>query len=169
MLIIFITIILTLTIAVLFDLLVARFTGKRILGYVASFLITLIGFPLIIILVTPAANDVFEIIIALGIALMWWFIYLNAVQAVESSLRIRMLMEIQARGGALSVDELHAAYSDERLIRIRLKRLEEAGAVTTVGGLRRLQSKKLLNAALFFTALKRIILNKTSQFDGVGN
>ncbi len=160
----FTTIIPVLAIGILLDLLVARFTGKRILGYAVSFLVTLIVVPLTL-MVAQNNTDIFEILIGLGIALMWWFIYLNFVQAVESSIRIRMLMEIRAKGGSLSVDELQKVYNDERLIMIRLERLESAGAVTKFQNQHFLKSTKLRKAAVFFTTLKILVLNRTSQFD----
>lgn len=153
-----------LTVAVLLDLLIARSTGKRLAGYAASFLTTLIALPLAMFVLT-SEPDFFEILIGLGIALMWWFIYLNFVQAVESSIRIRMLMEIQANGGSLALEDLQKTYNDDRLIRIRLNRLETAGAVQNRDGRHFLSSTKLRKAALFFTSLKRVILKKNSQFD----
>ncbi|CAN0492932.1 unnamed protein product, partial [Discosporangium mesarthrocarpum] len=105
MIMIFTVIITVLAIAVICDLLIARISGKRLLGYMTSFVITLIGLPLVLVSVmTPI--DIFAIVIALGIALMWWFIYLNLVLAVESSLRIRMLREIEAEGGSVDIDKL---------------------------------------------------------------
>ncbi len=164
MLELFTSIIPVLVIGILLDLMVARSSDKRILGYATSFLITLFFVPLVL-LITGSDTNVYEILIGLGIALMWWFIYLNFVQAVESSIRVRMLMEIQAKGGSLTIDELRQAYNDEKLIRIRLERLENAGAVTNINSQRYLKSTKLRKAALFFTALKRLVLNKASQFD----
>ncbi|MCC3305335.1 hypothetical protein [Sneathiella sp. HT1-7] len=164
MITIFTTIVSVLTIAVICDLLIARTSGKRLLGYMTSFVITLIGLPLVLVSVmTPI--DIFAMVIALGIALMWWFIYLNLVQAVESSLRIRMLREIEAEGGSVDIDKLKLIYNDDRLIRIRLKRLEKGGAVILKNGRHHLNSGKLEKAAHFFTTLKRLLLNRRSQFD----
>lgn len=160
----FTTIIIVLIIAVICDLLIARLSGKRLLGYMASFLITLIGLPLALASIMSPV-DIYAIIVALGIALMWWFIYLNLVQAVESSLRIRMLREIEAEGGSVDLDKLKLIYNDNRLIRIRLKRLEDGGAVLLKDGQYHLSSRKLEKAAYFFTALKRLLLNRRSQFD----
>jgi len=161
---IFTTIVIILVIAAACDVMIARLSGRRLLGYMASFLITLIGLPLALASVISPV-DIYAIVVALGIALMWWFIYLNLVQAVESSLRIRMLREIDAEGGSVDIDKLKLIYNDDRLIRIRLKRLEDGGAVRLKDGRHHLNSGKLEKAAHFFTALKRLLLNRRSQFD----
>jgi hypothetical protein len=160
----FLIVILVLAVSVLFDLAIARFSGSRMTGYVVSLLSTLLGLPPVIIFVSEA-TDIFHILVALGFGLMWWFIYLNVAQAVESSLRIRMLLEISDNGGTLPLEQLKTIYSDDKLIRLRLNRLTQGGAVVRENDRWYLRSAKLRTAAHFFTSLKRSMLGKGSQFE----
>ncbi|MFT6556988.1 hypothetical protein [Sneathiella sp.] len=160
----FIALFATLFVSVLADLMISRITGRRLRGYATSFLLTLIGVPLVFVFVLKT-TDVFEVLLGLGLGLMWWFIYLNVVQAVESSLRIRMLLEIRKNGGQMAADELRAIYNDETLIRLRMQRLVQGGAVEQDQDHWHLRSGKLKTAAQFFSALKQGLLGKGSQFD----
>jgi len=154
-----------LTIAIIIDILIVHLTRKRTLGYVCSFIITLIGVPTLLATLTGSDSDIFQIILALGFALMWWFIYLNIAQAIESSLRIRMLFEIQKNGGQLTLAALENLYNDEQLITIRLRRLEASKAIMVKDNHWHLQSKALRKTAQFFSALKRLFLKRGSQFE----
>ena len=150
--------------AVLTDLIVSRLSGKRVYGYATSFLLTLFGIPLVWLFHTSSSPDIFEIVISLGIGLMWWFIYLNVVQAVESSLRLRMLFEVREKGGVIDEKSLAETYSDSRLIRLRMKRMLDGGAITVEQDTYFLVSNQLRHIARFFTGLKKLFLGKTSQF-----
>lgn len=95
-----------------------------------------------------------------------WFIYLNFVQAGQSSLRVRILLELQTAGtDGLSHDDLHARYNDRVLTRQRLERLISGGAVIRRGGRLRLASPSLSLLIGVMRVLKQLYLSRTSEFD----
>ncbi|WP_025900142.1 hypothetical protein [Sneathiella glossodoripedis] len=146
------------------DVLVARITQNRVTGFKASLCLTpLISAGLTLWLSEDA--DLYYFLITLGIALMWWFIYLNIAQSLESSLRIKILFEIFERGGRMKVNELKEIYNDTRLINIRIDRLKKHKAIHSFDGKLFLSSTKLKIAASFFLFLKQAILRQSSQFD----
>lgn len=165
MLTFYLAILITLVSAIFLDLLVTRVSGHRLYGYATSLGIIFMGCPLAVLFNAPEYATLFSLILALGLGLMWWFIYLNVVQAVESSLRLRMLFEVKTNGGSLTETKLRDTYNDKTLITLRLKRLEEGKSIVKKEGKYYLQSKKLRKAAHFFTVLKKISTGRSSQFE----
>lgn len=146
--------------AVACDLLVARITGRRTRGYAASLAATIVLTPILTLALVPVA-DIFLVLIVLGIALMGWFVYLNLAQAVESSIRFRVIQSIHEQGDSASLARLTETYDDRRLLRLRLERLVEGGAVErTADGTYRVRSGGLKLLAGFFSASRRFLLGQ---------
>lgn len=146
-------------------LLACRLGLGQLTAYIASLIV---GFMMTIgglLLVVP--HDVtfaWALPIALGLFGSWWFIFLNLAQAMESSLRIRILREIALAGGSLSTAALSAHYSDARLIRLRVTRLTESGAIRQCGHTLLVSSWPLLILARLFRLLKLIMIRRASEF-----
>jgi len=161
--VLFASIFTALALAVATDILTARTVRNRALGYAYSCIVTLVATPVLVVFFSGRI-DVFFIVITLGIALMWWFAYVNVAQAIESSLRIRLLFEIRRQGSSLPISRLGLIYNDTVLIDVRIKRLEENQALLFDEKGWRLNSQKLRNMASVFTFLKKIMLNRRNQF-----
>ncbi len=103
-----------------------------------------------------------------GIAILaycsWWFAFLNLAQALESSLRVRLLGEIYAAGGRMPKADLEARYNDAILLRLRLERLLAHGAAVERQGHLHIVSPGLKAIAAFFRILKKVLLGRTSEF-----
>lgn len=95
----------------------------------------------------------------------WWFIFLNLVQATESSIRVRILSEVLAAGNSLNRATLSALYNDDLLVRIRLDRLMSIGAVTQKDGCLFVKSAQVYWLARFFRLLKIILIGRPSEFE----
>jgi hypothetical protein len=63
----------------------------------------------------------------------WWIVFYAFVGSAETSLRVRILREIIAANGVLPKQELLKQYNDRFLIRIRLARLMDSGALIKCG------------------------------------
>ena len=96
----------------------------------------------------------------------WWYVFLNIVQALESSLRVRLLREVDAAGGSISRAKLSEIYSNEALISLRRDRLIAGGAIVVQNGRMFVKSAGLKAIAAFFDVLKKIYLGRTSEFHG---
>ncbi|MBS0546253.1 MAG: hypothetical protein JSR24_00810 [Proteobacteria bacterium] len=94
----------------------------------------------------------------------WWFIFLNLVQSLESSLRVKILGAIQAAGGHVSRPALATLYNDRKLLGLRLDRLRHGGAVVERGGRLHVVSPGLKTIAGLFRFLKMLLIGKTSEF-----
>ena len=159
----FASVIIALAAAVAADVLTVRMARNRVLGYISSFVVTLVATPGLVVFLSDKV-DIYFIVITSGVALLWWFVYLNIAQAIESSLRIRLLFEIRRQGNSIPINNLCLIYNDTLLIDIRIKRMEENKALLFDGRGWRLNSQKLRNMASLFTFLKKIMLNRTNQF-----
>lgn len=95
----------------------------------------------------------------------WWFIALNLIQALESSLRVRLLREVMAIGGRIAIARLEARYNDRALLGVRLSRLRAAGAIVERGGRLFVASRGLRAVAGFFRLLKKICIGRLSEFE----
>lgn len=146
-------------------LLACRRGLPHLTAYVASlivgFMVTIGG---LLLVVPHDATFLWSLPVALGLFGSWWFIFLNIVQAMESSLRIRILREIALAGGSLSTEALSARYSDSRLIGLRVSRLTESGAIRQRGDRLLVASRPLLFLARLFRLLKLMIIHRTSEF-----
>jgi hypothetical protein len=96
----------------------------------------------------------------------WWFAFLNMVQALESSLRVKLLGQIRAMGGEMNVELLESRYSDSVLLRLRLDRLRSNGAIVERDGRLYVKSAGLKYISLLFRTLKKVLIGRTSEFEG---
>jgi hypothetical protein len=148
--------------ALLFDVLSSRAGLSR----VASYGVSLAGGA--VVCVTAAALLGRSALAAFAIALLaygaWWFIALNLIQALESSLRVRLLREVMAMGGRIPVARLADRYNDRALLGLRLSRLRAAEAVVEREGRLFVTSAGLRAVAGFFRLLKKICIGRLSEF-----
>ena len=149
--------------ALLFDVLSSRAGLSRIGSYGAS----LAGGTIVAIIAaavlgkgSPAAFAV--AILAYG---AWWFIVLNLIQALESSLRVRLLREVMAMGGRIPIVLLEARYNDRLLLGLRLSRLRDARAIVERDGRLFVVSPGLRAVAGFFRFLKKLCIGRLSEFE----
>ncbi len=159
------SVLVTLLIAIFCDIVIARASGVRMHGYLTSLLLSVVFAPIFLLTFSQTGFDLFLVIITVAIGLMSWFIYLNIAQAVESSLRIRILFELSKNGGAMADVDLYEIYNDASLIMLRIERLKEHKAITFQESRWHLNSPNLKKIAFIFTILKSLITGRTSQFD----
>ena len=91
------------------------------------------------------------------------FGYFNFVNLTIASLRIRLLEEIWASGGALAADALKSAYNSHEVVAIRLQRLIQGGHLVEKNG--RLHSGRLpfLIVARIFDGLHLFIFGRREK------
>ena len=151
--------------AILTDVLASRAGRSSAAAYALSFAIGLVT---TLIVAFAVARDPW----ALGIATLsyaaWWFIALNVIQAMQSSLRVQILREVRRSGDRLPTEDLLARYNDASLLELRLRRLQDSGAVRTRDGRLYVASAELRCLALLFTTLKRLYTGRTSEFGPAG-
>jgi len=94
----------------------------------------------------------------------WWFVFLNFVQSSQSSLRVNLLREIQARGGTMPKDMLLARYNDRSLTELRLARLLDGGTIVETDGRYHVVSGQARLLARLFRGLKIAIMGVHSEF-----
>lgn len=115
--------------------------------------------------IASSGDSAWVIVTTLEIYGAWWFVFLNLVQASESSLRMQILREVIAAGGAMPMSELLSRYNDDTLLRLRLRRLVEGKGVALREGRLHVRSALLRGLARFFLGLKLVTLGKRSEFD----
>lgn len=149
--------------ALLFDV----FSSRAGLSRIASYGVSLAGGAIVSIVAaavlgkgSPAAFAI--ALVAYG---AWWFIALNLIQALESSLRVRLLREVMASGGRIPLARLETSYNDRSLLGLRLSRLRGAGAVIERDGCLFVVSPGLRAVAGFFRLLKKICIGRLSEFE----
>lgn len=149
--------------ALVADVAASRAGASRVKAYAASLVAGLCAtFGLLLLLPIQTAVATFGIaFLAYG---AWWFTFLNLVQSLESSLRVRLLGEVRAAGGRISLAMLEARYNDDTLLCLRLDRLRAHGSVTESAGRLRVASPGLKAIAGFFRFLKRTLLGRISEF-----
>jgi hypothetical protein len=91
------------------------------------------------------------------------FVFLCLVAASETSVRIELLRNLSRRGGMTGA-ELDALYDNESLVRRRLNRLLEAGAIRKANERYQLVSTSLLFIARLFVAAKVMIYGVNNEF-----
>jgi hypothetical protein len=151
--------------ALIADVATARTGASRPFSYGVGFLVGLAAsLALSLSLAGQADLGVAGIaVIAYG---AWWFILLNLVQALDSSLRVRLLGEVRAAGGRIDRAALEARYNDDVLLRRRLDRLREHGAIVERDGKLCVFSPGLRLLAEVFRRLKLALLGRASEFEG---
>jgi hypothetical protein len=149
--------------ALLFDVLSSRVRLSR----VASYGVSLAGGAVLSIIAVAVLGKGSPAAIAIAVLAYgaWWFIALNLIQALESSLRVRLLREVMAAGGRIPVARLEARYNDRSLLGLRLSRLRAAGAIAERGGRLFVVSPGLRAIAGFFRLLKKICVGRVSEFE----
>lgn len=95
----------------------------------------------------------------------WWFVFLIFLQCAESSLRVRLLQELEAANGSIPRAELMRRYNDDIIIRVRLQRLADGGAVMEREGRLHMVSPTLLRWARSVRFLKVVLFGHPSEFD----
>ena len=91
------------------------------------------------------------------------YVFLLFVAASETSVRIELLRQLSTRDG-MTRAELDALYSNGSLVRTRLNRLLEAGAIRKANDRYHLASTSLLFIARLFLAARILIYGVNSEF-----
>jgi MFS family permease len=133
--------------------------GRAGLSRIAAYGISLLAGAVVALALAPAWP-----LTVLALYAPWWFVFLNFTQGLESSLRIRLLREVQAEGGQIERAALLDRYNDASLLRLRLQRLLDGGAVLRHDGRLVVASAGLRAIARFFRLLKRLLLGRDSEF-----
>ena len=147
--------------ALIADVLSSRLGASRLASYGTSLLAGLLATIGGALLLSKAGTSTGTAVIAYC---AWWFVFLNLVQALESSLRVKLLGEIRAAGGRISSADLEARYNDTALLQLRLQRLIAGGAVERSNRRLRVVSPGLRAIARLFRVLKKVLIGRTSEF-----
>ncbi len=145
------------------DVAASRLGAARLLAYATSFVVglcTTLGF---VFGLQPRIEAATALIALLAYG-AWWFAFLNLVQALESSLRVKLLGAVRAAGGQISRATLWVHYNDDGLLRLRLDRLRASGAVSENDGRLHVVSPGLKAIAGLFRFLKTVLIGRTSEF-----
>ena len=145
------------------DIAASRLGAPRLFAYATSLVAGLCGILGFVLFISPR-SEAATVLIALLAYGAWWFAFLNLVQALESSLRVKLLGAVRAAGGRISRAALSDHYNDSGLLRLRLERLRAAGAVSENNGRLHVVSPGLKAIAGFFRFLKKMVLGRTSEF-----
>lgn len=114
---------------------------------------------------TGAAAPIIDVIAAPTLLyLSWWYMFLNFVQSLESSLRVRILAELTRAGGSLDEVTLRRRYDDGVLMSLRLARLLRSQAMIERDGRLFVVSPVLALLGRFARRLKRLITGRSSEF-----
>ena len=145
------------------DVAASRAGTSRIFAYVCSLMA---GFGVILgTLLVMQLDSPWTIAIATTAYTSWWFAFLNLVQALESSLRVKLLADVRAEGGRVTLDFFEYRYNDTILLQLRLDRLRSHGAIVERAGRIYVTSPGLKLIAHFFRVLKRVLIGRTSEFE----
>ncbi len=91
------------------------------------------------------------------------FGYFNFVNMNITSLRIRMLQELLARGGRMSREELLSCYGTDEMIDLRISRLVRGGHLVESGGRLQIGKRSFLLLARVFALLRWIVLGRAAR------
>lgn len=143
------------------DLGLARLKVSRVRTYLLAlaggFAIAL----MVCLLVTWEFGQICVTVVAYG---TWWFILLNLIQGMESSIRAQILRELRRVDSEATVDSLLGRYNDNVIVRLRLDRLMSAAIVVEREGRLFVQPGPVRRIALLFRFLKVVILRRESEF-----
>src|SRR5436190_7110107 len=114
------------------DVAASRLGARRLTSYGTSFIVGFCAMSLGLLFLPNAGWP--TTVIALLAYGAWWFAFLNLVQSLESSLRVKILGALQASGGRIIRSALAEQYNDHRLLGLRLQRLRASGAVIEQNG-----------------------------------
>jgi hypothetical protein len=144
------------------DVAASRLGAGRVASYGTSLLT---GFCATLLLVSLLPGGEWPtVVISLLAYGAWWFAFLNLVQSLESSLRVRILGAVRASGGRITRLALATQYNDRRLLGLRLQRLRTSGAVVERDGRLHVVSPGLKAIAGLFRVLKMLLIGRTSEF-----
>jgi hypothetical protein len=87
------------------------------------------------------------------------------VQSAQSSLRVSIVRQIRAHRGRMAQAALNVEYNDATLIRMRLQRLTQSGAVVARDGRYYVASASTLVLARFFLWMKLFAFGQSSEFE----
>lgn len=93
------------------------------------------------------------------------YLFFNFINSGESSIRVRILWELQHATGPLSEEGLLAIYNDDIILATRLARLRRSGKVIERNGRYVLRSSVLILMARVIRALKLLIVRRESEFE----
>lgn len=96
------------------------------------------------------------------------FLTFNIVNASESSIRFRIMRELDTASRPLTESELTDAYNDRTILDTRLKRLLGTRHLELIGGRYRLTSRSLASMARIIGRLKLLLTRRASEFDRAG-
>lgn len=145
------------------DVVASRLRAMRVVAYSCSFGA---GFGVVLLALIVQMRDLSWATAAITMLAYaaWWFAFLNLVQALESSLRVKLLTEVRAAGGRVPLSFFEDRYNDARLLTLRLDRLRAHGAIVERNGRFHVMSPGLKLLAHFFRALKIMLIGRTSEF-----
>lgn len=92
------------------------------------------------------------------------YCYYNFVQLGQTSIRIRLYMEIAERAGGLAAVEIARTYNERTLMHARLQRLLESGDIVERGGRFLIGKQRLVLVAFVLFLAKKILLGRESEF-----
>jgi hypothetical protein len=146
-----------------------RFFESVVRGFSAGLLVVL-ALQAVLLLVFPRNADrwVLALVANPAIYIMLAYCFFNFINLGQASIRIRIFKECDERGGFITHEELRTVYDDELIRRARLERLLEGGDIVCEDGRWRLVNPRLVPVAVVVFALKRFVLRRESEFDGIG-
>lgn len=146
------------------DVAASRLGATRIVAYSCSF-VSGLGIVLVTLIVMPLERPWVIAAVAILAYVAWWFAFLNLVQALESSLRVKLLSEVRSAGGRVRLSFFEDRYSDASLLTLRLDRLRAHGSIVEQNGRLYVMSPGLKFLAHFFRGLKRMLIGRASEFE----
>lgn len=91
--------------------------------------------------------------------------YFHFINLGETARRIRLLRELYAAGGALTHQQLLNRYPAREIVNKRIKRLLGTGQVICREKRYFIGNRTVVHIAIIMTALKKLLLGKTSEYD----
>ena len=115
----------------------------------------------------PADSIEFFMLAGCNVAIFGFigFVFFNALNVGESSIRVRILRELLAAEGPMSEADLLDRYNDQLILGSRLERLLEGGQIEKRDGRYFLKATNLLVVARIIRWAKIVLLHRTSEFD----
>lgn len=96
------------------------------------------------------------------------FGYFNFVNLTIASLRIRLLGELKAAGGALDRSRLLESYDTRKVIDLRIDRLVRGGHLRETDGFYSIGKRRFLAVALVYDCLRRLVIGAWPRNDADG-
>jgi hypothetical protein len=138
-----------------------RLGARHLVAFGASFAL---GMLTVVLVLWRSEDFLASSLLAALLYSCWWFGFLNFFQSSQSSLRVNILRQILACGGRLSHAALFTQYNNPALIRLRLDRLKQSGAVIEKDGRYFLVSSPVNMLGRLFRGMKMLILGRRSEF-----